>query len=66
MPGTIIIDVDIILARYAEVGLKSRGVRRFFETILIDNMMSSLAKEDIEALITIEPGADLCDDRQDR
>ncbi len=56
VPGPIIIDVDIILARYAEVGLKSREVRRFFETILIDNMMSSLAKENIEALITIEQG----------
>jgi thiamine biosynthesis protein ThiI len=48
--------VDLILIRYAELGLKSRSVRRFFETILIDNMMASLAKEGIEALINSEQG----------
>jgi thiamine biosynthesis protein ThiI len=48
--------VDIILVRYAEVGLKSSGVRRYFETILIDNMLTSLAANGIEALIESEQG----------
>jgi thiamine biosynthesis protein ThiI len=48
--------VDVILARYAEVGLKSSGVRRYFESILIDNMLTSLAAHGLEALVTTEQG----------
>jgi len=46
----------LILARYAEVGLKSRGVRRYFERILVNNIMTALAKNDIEALVNAEHG----------
>jgi thiamine biosynthesis protein ThiI len=48
--------VDIILARYAEVGLKSSGVRRYFESILMDNMLNALQAHDLEALVTCEQG----------
>lgn len=48
--------MDIILVRYAEVGLKSPGVRRYFESILIDNMMNALASHGIEALVSSEQG----------
>jgi thiamine biosynthesis protein ThiI len=44
-------DVDIILVRYAEVGLKSPSVRRYFESILVDNMLSALAAYGLEALV---------------
>ncbi len=46
----------MILVRYAEVGLKSRGVRRFFERVLVNNMMNLLAKNRVEALINIDQG----------
>ena len=48
--------MDVILVRYAEVGLKSSGVRRYFETILMDNMLSALAANGLEALIDSEQG----------
>lgn len=48
--------MDLILVRYAEVGLKSRAVRLRFERILIDNMMSILAREGIEAIIKCDQG----------
>jgi tRNA uracil 4-sulfurtransferase len=48
--------VDIILVRYAEVGLKSASVRRYFETILMDNMLSALAVHGLEALIDSQQG----------
>jgi thiamine biosynthesis protein ThiI len=48
--------VDVILARYAEVGLKSSGVRRYFESILLDNMMTALSANNLEALVTCEQG----------
>ncbi|MCE5295643.1 MAG: THUMP domain-containing protein [Euryarchaeota archaeon] len=48
--------MDVILVRYAEVGLKSRGVRSRFERILIDNMMSILAHDGIEAIIACDHG----------
>jgi len=48
--------VNIILVRYAEVGLKSPGVRRHFEAILLDNMLAALAKESIEALVDSSQG----------
>jgi thiamine biosynthesis protein ThiI len=45
-----------ILVRYAEMGLKSRSVRRRFESILVDNLMSSLVNEGLEGLVTSEYG----------
>lgn len=48
--------MDVILARYAEVGLKSPGVRRYFENILIDNILNNLAFHEIEALVDCEQG----------
>jgi thiamine biosynthesis protein ThiI len=40
--------------RYAEIGLKSRSVRKRFETILVNNLMDALAGEGIEGLIITE------------
>ncbi|MDW5563911.1 MAG: THUMP domain-containing protein [Methanomassiliicoccus sp.] len=48
--------MDVILARYAEVGLKSSGVRRYFESILMDNMLTALSAHNLEALVTCEQG----------
>lgn len=48
--------MDVILARYAEVGLKSSGVRRYFESILLDNMLTALGAHNLEALATCEQG----------
>lgn len=48
--------MDVILVRYAEVGLKSPGVRRYFENILIDNLLNNLAHHEIEALVDCEQG----------
>lgn len=48
--------MDVILVRYAEVGLKSTGVRRYFEGLLIDNMLTALASHGLEALVTSEQG----------
>ena len=48
--------MDLILVRYAEMGLKSQAVRKRFERILVDNMMSNLAEAGLEALITTEQG----------
>ena len=45
-----------ILVRYAELGLKSRSVRRRFESILVDNLMTSLANAGLEGLVTTEYG----------
>jgi len=44
--------VSIILARYAEIGLKSTPVRVRFENRLKENIMSMLAADRIEALVT--------------
>jgi len=44
--------VPIILARYSEIGLKSTPVRVKFENRLRDNMMSMLAADRVEALVT--------------
>ena len=44
--------MDVILVRYCEIGLKSTPVRRKFESILRDNMLSMLASDGVEALIT--------------
>jgi thiamine biosynthesis protein ThiI len=48
--------VDVILVRYAEVGLKSRGVRTRFERVLVDNMMSLLVRDGVEALVRSDQG----------
>ncbi len=48
--------MDLILVRYAELGLKGRPVRRRFKGRLLDNMMSMLALEGIETLISTERG----------
>ena len=48
--------MDLILVRYSEVGLKSRSVRSRFERVLMDNMISALAREGIEALVNCDQG----------
>jgi thiamine biosynthesis protein ThiI len=48
--------MDLILVRYSEVGLKSRSVRSRFERVLMDNMISSLARGGIEALVNCDQG----------
>lgn len=48
--------MDLVLVRYAEMGLKSRAVRRRFEQMLVANMMSALAGARVEAIITTEQG----------
>jgi thiamine biosynthesis protein ThiI len=45
-----------ILVRYAELGLKSRSVRRRFESILVDNLMVSMANQRLEGIVTTEYG----------
>jgi thiamine biosynthesis protein ThiI len=45
-----------ILVRYAEIGLKSRPIRKRFETILVNNLMDALMGEGIEALVTAQYG----------
>lgn len=42
----------VILVRYCEIGLKSTPVRRRFENILKENMLSMLAADGVEALIS--------------
>ena len=44
--------MSLILVRYCEIGLKSTPVRRRFEAILKDNMLTMLANDGIETLIT--------------
>ena len=48
--------MDLILVRYAEMGLKSSTVRKRFEKVLVDNLMSALAAEKIEGLVESERG----------
>lgn len=48
--------MSVILIRYAELGLKSRMVRRRFENLLRDNMLSALAKGRVEALLHSDEG----------
>ncbi len=45
-------NVTVVLVRYCEIGLKSTPVRRRFESILKENMLTMLAADGIEALIT--------------
>lgn len=44
--------MSVILARYSEIGLKSTPVRVRFENRLRDNIISMLASDRIEALVT--------------
>ncbi|MDD1765407.1 MAG: THUMP domain-containing protein [Methanomassiliicoccales archaeon] len=48
--------MDLILVRYAEMGLKSVTVRKRFEKVLVDNIMAALAAERIEGLVESERG----------
>ena len=59
--------MDLILVRYAELGIKSPAVRRRFERILVDNILSALAGRRVEAIVSAERGrvfvkADLIDE----
>lgn len=44
--------MTVILVRYAEIGLKSTPVRVKFENRLKENMLSMLAEDGVEALVT--------------
>ena len=44
--------MSLLLVRYCEIGLKSTPVRRRFESILKDNMLTMLAADGVEAIIT--------------
>ena len=48
--------MGLLLVRYAEMGLKSPGVRRYFEKVLNYNMMAALARERVEAFIESQYG----------
>jgi thiamine biosynthesis protein ThiI len=48
--------MGLILVRYAEMGLKSRSVRKRFESILVGNLMNALANSGLEGLVTTEHG----------
>jgi len=47
---------DLIIVRYAEIGLKSESVRRKFERQLIENIRYALNRESIVATIQIKRG----------
>ena len=44
--------MSLLLVRYCEIGLKRTPVRRRFENILKDNMLTMLAADGVEAIIT--------------
>ena len=44
--------MEILLVRYSEIGLKGRPVRRRFEAQLKENIMSMLAYNGVEAIVT--------------
>ena len=44
--------VSILLIRYSEIGLKSTPVRRRFENQLKDNILTMLAEDGVEALVS--------------
>ena len=46
--------MSVILARYSEIGLKSRPVRKRFEMQLRDNMVNMLIRDRVEALVTAD------------
>ena len=50
------IGMGTILVRYAELGLKGRGARRRFESILVSNIMTALAVAGLEGLVATEHG----------
>lgn len=49
-------DHDLILARYGEIGLKSRPVRRRFENQLKDNMEHAFEQEGLDCVVKRIPG----------
>lgn len=48
--------MGLLLVRYAEMGLKSPGVRRYFEKVLTYNMMAALARDRLEAFVESQYG----------
>ncbi len=44
--------MSILLVRYAEIGLKSAGIRKRFENQLKDNVLTMLMEDGVEALVT--------------
>ncbi len=44
--------MSVLLVRYSEIGLKSAPVRKRFESILKDNMLTMLMEDGVEALVT--------------
>lgn len=48
--------MSLILVRYAEIGLKSRPVRRRFESMLRENITKMLIRDGIESLISSDEG----------
>jgi tRNA uracil 4-sulfurtransferase len=50
------VEHDVILARYGELGLKSRSVRRRFEVQLKDNIEYAFQSEDLDVVVKRIPG----------
>ena len=48
--------MPLILVRYAEIGLKSRPVRKKFESMLRDNITDMLVRDGVESLISSDEG----------
>lgn len=48
--------MPLILVRYAEIGLKSRPVRRRFESMLKDNITDMLMRDGVESIISTDEG----------
>ncbi|MFA7341842.1 MAG: THUMP domain-containing protein [Candidatus Methanomethylophilaceae archaeon] len=48
--------MPLILVRYAEIGLKSRPVRKKFESMLRDNITDMLVRDGVESLISGDEG----------
>lgn len=44
--------MSILLVRYAEIGLKSSGIRKRFENQLKDNILTMMMEDGVEALVT--------------
>lgn len=49
-------DYDLILARYGEIGLKSRPVRRRFERVLQENIEVAFERRGLDCIIQRAPG----------
>ncbi|MGE4274929.1 MAG: THUMP domain-containing protein [Candidatus Methanomethylophilaceae archaeon] len=58
--------MSLILVRYAEIGLKSRPVRKRFEALLRDNITDMLLRDGVESIISSDEGRLYveCDDAQ--